>query len=223
MTDGILPDNAITLRIGEGNFDLCPLLHADANNLRSLLEMPDVKSCLLVVGGILENGPQKALPAESNARFAGEIIDAIRFAPVPVAGILHTCAYGASLNLFLACHLRFASPEAVMKFSLGSSQVYNGFERDFRHSPELMQTFSFNETVDAVKAMRLGLVHEIVEGAIIENKVRDYVNGLISGKHKKVVSSVLHAVHASRNLPVHEALAVETRLFCDLAKEGGHE
>lgn len=76
------------------------------------------------------------------------------------------------------------------------------------------------DTFNAEKARDLHVVDETTDENVLEYSIQ-YLNNLVESKPKKVISSIMTAIHNVKKLDLHEALHEETRLFCELALSEG--
>jgi len=218
MTPSVSSDNATAVLRTQ---DVMQCL--DEHGLQAIFELPHVSSCLL----ILDTGADASLKKKDIGPFSdkkiGRTIHAIRYAPIPVAGILVSPAGDVCMGLFFACHFRFAVSSICLGFTSRQSLFFQMMGQEIQQDRSLPNALAQGATMPANDALRQGLIQGVAAAAAIENHALEYVQGIVSGKRKKVITSVMTAVHASRTLDIDEALAVETRLFCDLAKAKNHE
>ena len=107
-------------------------------------------------------------------RRVAEIIARMRRCPQPIIGLVHGAASGAGLAFALACDVRFAAEGA--KFNVAMSKVgLTGCDIGISyHLPRAVGTSNAAEMmmggrfVDAAKALRIGLVSEVVAPDALE-------------------------------------------------------
>jgi enoyl-CoA hydratase len=92
---------------------------------------------------------------------------------VPSIAAINGYAFGGGLELAMACTFRVASPKAKMglpEIKLGLVPGYGGTQRLPRLIGEARATEMIltGRTVDAEEALRVGLVHRIVDGDVLE-------------------------------------------------------
>jgi len=106
--------------------------------------------------------------------------------PKPTIASLPGAAAGAGLSLALACDLRIASENAVMLTAfarVGFSGDYGGsfFLTQLVGSAKARELYYLSERVDAKEAERLGLIHQVVPEAALEEKTLELALRLASG------------------------------------------
>jgi len=94
-------------------------------------------------------------------------------APIASIALINGYAFGGGLELALACTFRLASPAAKVglpEIKLGLLPGYGGTQRLPRLIGEgrALDMIMTGRTVDAEEAERVGLVHAVVEGDLVE-------------------------------------------------------
>ncbi len=97
-------------------------------------------------------------------------------APIPSVALINGYAFGGGLELALACTFRLASPNAKVglpEIKLGLIPGYGGTQRLPRLIGEAraLEMIMTGRTVDAEEAERVGLVHGVVDGDLLEEGV----------------------------------------------------
>jgi len=139
-------------------------------------------------------------------------LDRLPFASVAA---INGFAFGGGLELALACTFRIGTPSVKLglpEIKLGLIPGYGGTQRLPRLIGEAraMEMIMLGRTVGAEEALRVGLLHRIVEG--------DVVDAALSFAHEFSSFSLLaqgfarEAVSRALDVPVHEGLKIEADL-----------
>ena len=135
----------------------------------------------------------------------------------PVIACLNGIALGGGCELALACTLRLAADRAALglpEAKLGLIPGYGGTQRMLRlvGRSAALRLMLPAEPVDAVEALRLGLVDAVVPAAELMVRAREVAEA-ISRLAPLAVAGVLEAVRRGGVLPLQEGLLVETEIF----------
>ncbi len=138
----------------------------------------------------------------------------------PVIACIDGFALGGGCELAMACTLRLASPAARLgqpEMKLGVIPGWGGTQR----LPRLvgrgaaLKMILTGAMVDAVEALRIGLVDEVVPGDSetgLMTRARELAT-LIAGMPPLAVAAAIDAVGRGADLPLDEALALEATIF----------
>ena len=154
-----------------------------------------------------------------------DLLEFISFLPVPVVAAINGVCWGGGMEIALACHIRFASAKSLFAFPEVNTNLMPGLGGIYRitHKTGTAQSLAIllsGDTFDAEKALELNIIDKITDENILEYSTQ-YLKTLVEGKTKKVITSIMQAIHNARKLEMHEALHEETRLFCELALDEG--
>jgi enoyl-CoA hydratase len=138
----------------------------------------------------------------------GAVSKQIEEFPLPVIAAINGVAAGAGLELAFACHLRLAAPHAELRFE--KTQV-SRLAREVTHSLDAMPA---QGTVTAEEAARLGLVNEVT-GDDVMQRAQSLAHDIAS-LAPLAIRACLRAIHDGLELPLPQALALETELFASL-------
>ena len=155
---------------------------------------------------------------------AKELLQIISFAPVPVAAVISGSCLGGGLEIALACHFRFAAKTAMFGFPECSHSLMPGIggtlpSRQLISSRHLIDLVLSGRMIGAEEARQMGLVDFIGAGKIVEKEALRFLDSLTTSHPPKLIRAVMCSIHNGRRLPIKEALAEETRLFCELARD----
>lgn len=135
----------------------------------------------------------------------------------PVIACVNGVALGGGCELALACTMRLASDRAKLglpELKLGLIPGYGGTQRLPRligQSAALCLLLT-GAAVDATEALRLGLVDEVVPAADLMSRAREVAKSM-AGMAPLAVEGVLEAVERGQELPLADALKVESEVF----------
>jgi enoyl-CoA hydratase len=154
-----------------------------------------------------------------------DLLEFISFLPVPVIAAINGVCWGGGLEIALACHLRFASSKALFAFPEINSNLMPGLGGIYRitHKTGTAQSLAIllsGDTFDAEKALQCNVIDKITEENVLDFSIQ-YIKNLVESRPKKVITSIMQAIHNAKKLELHEALHEETRLFCELALDEG--
>ena len=135
----------------------------------------------------------------------------------PVIAIINGFALGGGLELAMACHLRIASKNAKFgqpEINLGLIPGYGGTQR----LPRLIGTtralylLLSGETIDAKKALEIGLINEVVAAEKLMVRAREIAEMLIT-KPPVALRYILQAVTDGSDKNLDIAFNLESELF----------
>lgn len=152
----------------------------------------------------LENEAQ----AKQLAQAGQKLCSAIEAFPKPVIAAIHGAALGGGLELALACHLRFATPEAKLglpELSLGLIPGFGGTQRlpQLIGRAKALELMFTSKPLSGEEARQVGLVN----GCFSEDELLDQTLAIaqtITSKSNRSLKYVLEAVkygQESGNLP----------------------
>jgi enoyl-CoA hydratase len=155
---------------------------------------------------------------------AKELLQQISFAPVPVAAVITGSCLGGGLEIALACHFRFAAATAMFGFPECGHALMPGmggtvFSQQIVSRRHLIDLLLSGRMIGAQEALQMGLVDFVSPAKEIEKEAVRYLEFLTASHPPKLIRSVMRSIHNSRRMPAKEALAEETRLFCELAQD----
>ncbi|MCJ7601697.1 MAG: enoyl-CoA hydratase/isomerase family protein [Desulfobulbaceae bacterium] len=155
---------------------------------------------------------------------AKELLQLISFAPIPVAAVISGSCLGGGLEIALACHFRFAAKTAMFGFPECGHSLMPGLggtlsSRQLISNRHLIDLLLSGRMIGAEEALQIGLVDYICSGKKIEEEAVRYLESLTSRHPPKLIRAVMQSIHNGRRMPIEEALAEETRLFCELAQD----
>lgn len=168
-------------------------------------------------------GIRSDLEAETLSRAGQAVLDRLAGLRVPVVAAIHGSCLGGGLEVALACHYRIASDDA--KTALGLPEVMLGLipgAGGTQRLPRLvglrvgLDLILTGRTLKARKALKVGLVDEVVPAPILLGAARAAVLALAEGSLKPRRRGIGFAERWLRPIVFRKAKA------SILAKSGGH-
>ncbi len=206
---------------------------ADQDQLRSFLSKPELKGAIFrgsgrhfSSGADPETFPQLfSSPDELEGllKQAKELLNIISLSTIPTVAVICGSCLGAGLEIALSCHFRFAAESGLLGFpesdhsllpGLGGS-VIGGKLVAKRHLIDLILS---SRMIRGDEAQEIGLVDYVGPTKKIENMAVEYLNMLTENHSGKLIRTVLQSIHNSSQLSEADALAAESKLFCNLAQ-----
>lgn len=151
------------------------------------------------------------------ARRGQTVFDRIAAFPRPVIAAVNGFALGGGCELALACDIRIGSDRAKLgqpEVGLGVPPGFGGTQRMARLvGPSIAKRLLFTgETVDAARALGLGLLDEVVPGESLLPRCLE-IAALVATKGPSAVAACKQAVNRGLETTLYEGLCVEARLF----------
>lgn len=153
-----------------------------------------------------------------------ELLEILSSATIPVAALIFGSCLGGGLELALSCHFRFAAKNAMFGFPESDHGLMPGmggtiFSKDVISNSGAIDLLLSGRMIRAEEALAKGLVDTVAPGKIIKEQVCHFLDGLTDRHSPNLIRSVMHSIQNSRRLPTGDALAEETKLFCDLLRD----
>lgn len=150
---------------------------------------------------------------EGRIAIAARVVTLIRQMPQPVIAAINGAAAGGGLNLALACDIRVASDAAVFLESfvkIGLMPDWGGFASLPRLVGEAkaMELMLTGERIDAVEALRLGLVNKVFADADFPHEAALYARRLAAGP-AQALAAIKRGVQLGAERGLAESLAWE--------------
>ncbi len=212
------------------------LLHpvfADKNELSEFLNNQELTSVILCgkgkhfcSGAEIENLNQltkKPQALQDALNHAKELLDIISNASIPVAALIFGSCLGGGLELALSCHFRFAAQNAMFGFPESDYELMPGmggtiYSQEIITDNHLIEMILSGRMIRAEEAMKFGIVDTVCAAKTIEETLVTFLDGLTQRHSPELIRSVMRSIHNGKRLPTQQALAEETKLFCQLAK-----
>jgi enoyl-CoA hydratase len=138
----------------------------------------------------------------------------------PVIACIQGYAVGGGCELALACTLRLAADTARLgqpEIKLGIIPGYGGSQRLPRlvGPSAALKMILTGDPIDAAEALRIGLVDEVVAADSLMQRATELATRIAS-MPPLAVTAALEAVTQGADLPLDQALALETAIFARL-------
>ena len=165
---------------------------------------------------LTEFGGAPSQAVARQVRFERDVWGLLLSLRVPVVAALHGYVLGAGLEMALLCDVRIASDDAefgLPEAALGMAPAAGGSQTLPRivGVPAALDLLLSARRIDAVEALRLGLVHRVVPRERLRAEATALAEQL-AATPRPAMESLKEAVHRGAELPLDEALALEERL-----------
>jgi enoyl-CoA hydratase len=150
-----------------------------------------------------------------DAAFGQAVLARLDTLPMCSVAAINGYAFGGGLELALACTFRIAAPSAKMglpEIKLGLIPGYGGTQRLPRAVGEAraLEIILSGRTLEAEEALRIGLVHCIAEGDLVQAAI-GFARGF-SGFGLPALRLARDAIKRALDVPLHEGLNIEADL-----------
>jgi enoyl-CoA hydratase len=150
------------------------------------------------------------------------LIEAVRYAEVPVFAAIRGACLGAGLEIALACHFRVASANAVLGFPEVEHGLMPGLGGTLLSAAGVrrgaaIELLLSGRMIRGDEAAAVGLVDHAVPTAELFERAEALARALTAQRTRAQIRNVMKAVHNAERLDRERALAEETRLFLELA------
>jgi enoyl-CoA hydratase/carnithine racemase len=159
-------------------------------------------------------------PVEELIRYIRTSVDRLVTLPVPVIAAVNGLAFGGGAELAVRCDLRVADPDAAFSFS----EVKLGLMPDHGGAIGLQRLVGTSRAVEliltgkkigAAEALEIGLVNQVSEPGLCLDTARELA-GTIAANGPRAVRASLAVLRCAGELPVSDALEMESRHAVDL-------
>jgi enoyl-CoA hydratase len=159
--------------------------------------------------------------AEDISRFGQRVVDKLEQSPKPVIAAVNGYAFGGGCELALACHMRFASENAVLglpEVSLGIIPGYGGTQRLTRliGLGRALELILSGRRVKADEALTLGIVNRVLPREALLDETIKFAEGVLKNG-PLAVAAALEAARRGSEMPLPDGLRLESSLFGILA------
>lgn len=134
------------------------------------------------------------------SRTGHEVLNSIERCPKPVIAAVNGFALGGGCELAMACHLRYASENAVFgqpEVNLGVTPGYAGTQRlvQLIGKGRAMEMLITTRSIKADEAERLGLVNGVVSADALHSHCYEVLDRL-KGKSPEAIAATIRCVNA---------------------------
>ncbi len=171
-----------------------------------------------VAGADIKEFPSMSpLEARAFAREGHKLTLFIESLSKPVVAAVNGYALGGGTELALACHLRFASENAVFglpEVGLGIFPGWGGTQRLPRliGKARAIEMIISAKKIDANTARIYGLVNEVYSGEDLLEKTKEFLHGVLKNG-PRAVALAMEAIRSGVNMTLEEGLNLEANLF----------
>ena len=202
--------------------------------LGAALDDPDAGAILIRGAGargfcagadLTEFGSAPSQTVARRVRWERDLWGLFASAPKPLIAAIHGYAIGSGVEIACLCDLRIASEDAVFRMpetALGMIPAAGGSQTLPRAVglSASMKALLANETIDAERALSLGLVHRVVPRAAL-SEASEIAARRLAEIPPETSAAIKRAVNEGMDAPLPQALALETRLARKLGGWGG--
>ncbi|NQV02731.1 MAG: enoyl-CoA hydratase/isomerase family protein [Bacteroidia bacterium] len=152
------------------------------------------------------------------------VIDHLISTNLPMVAAIHGVCFGGGLEIALACHIRVAAENSLFATPETSHGLLPGMGGTVRLPSTIGQAHSLQmilsgDMISTEEASRMKLIDFIVPRKEVFVYAFNILQKMTRNLHPRVIRSVIQALGNSATLPPELAIAEETRIFCELAKE----
>ena len=168
---------------------------------------------------------QNAETGADFARFGQSIFTELEYLNKPVIAAVNGFALGGGCELALACHMRFAAPQAKFgqpEVNLGIIPGYGGTQRltTLVGRAQSMELILSGAIIDSEEALRIGLVNKVFSSETLIDECMKIAE-LIVSKAPFAISASLKSIRAAEDLGTQEGMESEAIIFGDIC--GTHD
>ena len=164
------------------------------------------------------------IAVEELVRYFREIVDRLVSLPMPIIAAVNGLAFGGGAELAVRCDMRVMDPGAVICFS----EVRLGLMPDWGGGVALTRLLGRSKATDLIltarrvgaeEALKMGLVNRISKpGKSLEESVE--IADAIAKNGPRAIRAALEVIRRSADIPLRDALELETLIASDLAASG---
>ena len=197
--------------------------------LRAAQDDPDVRAILILGAGergfcagadLTEFGTAPSQTVAREVRWERDLWGLFLQTEKPLVAALHGYVIGSGVEIACLCDLRIASADSVFRMpetALGMVPAAGGSQtlpRTIGLGPAMRMLLS-NQVIDASAALRLGLVHRVVDRGALTSTAFDVAERL-ARLSPEVVAAIKRAVYEGMDGDLEVGLRLEMRLFAKL-------
>lgn len=170
-----------------------------------------------VSGGDVRELGERTLEEQRAVMANGSVFGAVRRVRTPIVAAINGLCLGGGLEIALGCDIRIAANHARLgqpEVALGLIPGGGGTQMLPRvvGQAQALRLVLTGEAIDAYEALRIGLVHEVVDRERVMERARD-VASVIASRSPNAVRAAKAATRAALDLPFEEGRQFELRLF----------
>jgi enoyl-CoA hydratase len=204
---------------------------ADSRELAAFVAGPQLKGIVVCgegrhfcAGADLPSLRSQAADPSSLARRLDkgkQLLEMLRAAPVPMVAAIRGSCLGAGLEIAMACHFRVAAHNALLGFPESQHGLVPGMSGTATGLPRavLARLVLSGDMIGGDEARSLGIVDQCCATGRVVDEAGALLRSLVERRSARLVHAAMTSIHDARRLPRAEALAAETRIFCELVSQ----
>ncbi|MBE0648085.1 MAG: enoyl-CoA hydratase/isomerase family protein [Bacteroidales bacterium] len=152
------------------------------------------------------------------------VIDHLIHTNLPLVAAIHGVCFGGGLEIALACDIKIAAENALFATPETGHGLLPGMGGTVRlpatvGKAKSMQLILTGDMISTEEAIRIGLIDVTVPRKEVLSYSFTLLHRMTKNLSSRIIRSVIEALRNSSTLPPDRAIAEETRIFCELAKE----
>jgi enoyl-CoA hydratase/carnithine racemase len=141
---------------------------------------------------------------------------------IPAIASVKGVCFGAGLEIALSCHMIIASEKSLFAFpetnhnlmpGLGGT-VNLGRKTGYANAIKMILT---GDTINSETAIKIGLADQLSDTGDVREFSMNIMRKMTVNKPIRVIKNVMRSIGNLNRMPYNDALAEETKLFCELA------
>ncbi len=199
--------------------------------MQSVGDDPDVRVAVLSGAGekgfcagadLTEFGTAPSQTIARRTRWARDVWGLFLSLEKPLVAALHGWVIGSGVEMACLCDVRIASEDAVFRMpevALGMLPAAGGAQTLERAigADRALELLLTGRTMDAAEAVRIGLVHRVVQRGSLRAQA-DRVAAGLADRDPRALAAVKTAVRRGPDMPLHRGLELEERLLAALKR-----
>ena len=152
------------------------------------------------------------------------IIDHLVNTNLPLVAAVHGVCFGGGLEIALACHIRVAAENALFATPETSHGLIPGMGGSLRlpatvGQANALQMILSGDMISTEEALMMGLIDVILPRKEVFGHAFNLLHSMIKNLEPGIIKSVIKVLKNSTSMPSEQAIAEETKIFCELARK----
>ncbi len=208
--------NAVNVKMRDELYEVLPAIDDDPDTMLAIIAGAGERG-FSAGADITEFGTTPSQAIARQVRWERDLWGQFLRVSKPLIAAIHGFALGAGLELSMCCDIRIASEDArfgLPEVGLGMLPTAGGSQTVPRLVPLGMATASMlgGEIIDAAEALRMGLVHRVVQRNDLAATAENVAHKLMS-RGQIAVRYAKEAIGRGLDLPLEQGLEMEGELF----------
>ncbi|MCK9618022.1 MAG: enoyl-CoA hydratase/isomerase family protein [Lentimicrobiaceae bacterium] len=158
----------------------------------------------------------------SKLTYGNELLKCIEELNIPVIAVVNGICFGAGLEIALSAHLRIVAKNSLFAFPEINHELIPGLGGIIRlleniTKNEAVQLLLKGDVIDAEKALSLHIADDLVPAATLMEHAIQRIKRMTDCRSTEVIHCIMQAINNTRKMTRDDAIAAETRMFCELA------